>query len=71
MSKKSFNVQFKEEWCKACGICIMMCPAGVLAANIDGKAMVVAEDKCIGCLACELHCPDFCFYVKEKGENDK
>jgi len=60
--------------CKACDICVSMCPAGVLAMvpapnSILGSMIEVVEPSaCIGCRDCELHCPDFAIYVAERKE---
>jgi 2-oxoglutarate ferredoxin oxidoreductase subunit delta len=60
--------------CKACDICVSMCPAGVLAmvaapSSVLGSMIeVVAPEACIGCKDCELHCPDFAIYVADRKE---
>ena len=60
--------------CKACDICVSMCPAGVLAmvqapnSTLGSMIEVVVPDACIGCRDCELHCPDFAIYVADKSE---
>ena len=60
--------------CKACDVCVSMCPAGVLAMvpapnSILGSMIEVVEpEACIGCKDCELHCPDFAIFVAERSE---
>ena len=65
MAKKQGHVTVVEKLCKACGICIALCPAQVFVAAPDGKARVAAEEKCTVCRTCEMHCPDFCLEVEE------
>ena len=60
--------------CKACDVCVSVCPAGVLAmvpepsSTLGAMISIVAPESCIGCFDCELACPDFAIYVAEKGE---
>lgn len=56
------EIEIRIEFCKGCGICVAFCPTQVLAMK-DGKVAVVEPDKCIGCLFCELRCPDFAIAV--------
>lgn len=63
-----------ENRCKACEICVSVCPAGVLAMELEPKSTLGAmvrikhPESCIGCGACELSCPDFAIYVAERSE---
>ena len=58
--------------CKACDICVSVCPSGVLSMHYDNTstlgAMVRVDEpnSCIGCNDCELSCPDFAIYVADK-----
>lgn len=67
-------VWVNETRCKACDICVSVCPAGVLAMEPEQTstlgAMVRVEhpESCIGCNNCELNCPDFAIYVADKGD---
>jgi 2-oxoglutarate ferredoxin oxidoreductase subunit delta len=60
--------------CKACDVCVAVCPAGVLAMVPSDKTILGATisvehpESCIGCNDCELHCPDFAIYVADRKE---
>jgi len=63
-----------EDRCKACEICVSVCPAGVLAmraepsSTLGAMVEVMHPNDCIGCKSCELNCPDFAIYVAQKDE---
>jgi 2-oxoglutarate ferredoxin oxidoreductase subunit delta len=50
--------------CKACGICINLCPEGVFDADEQALPVVARPGDCTACLLCELHCPDFAIEVR-------
>ena len=50
--------------CKACGICIDLCPESVFDADEQSYPVVARPDDCTACLLCELHCPDFAIEVR-------
>jgi len=58
--------------CKACDICVSVCPSGVLGMKYEVTsphgAMISIEnpESCIGGSECELSCPDFAIYVADK-----
>ena len=60
--------------CKACDICVSVCPAGVLGMRYDHTSVLGAmihidhPESCIGCNECELTCPDFAIYVADPKE---
>ncbi|MBS4067973.1 MAG: 4Fe-4S dicluster domain-containing protein [Sulfurimonas sp.] len=58
--------------CKACDICVSVCPSGVLGmvyevtSTLGAMISVQHPEACIGCMECELSCPDFAIYVADK-----
>jgi len=63
---KKYIIHINGKHCKACGICIGLCPTGVYAEDYLGRAVVSSLEKCTGCKICEIHCPDFCIEVGEE-----
>jgi 2-oxoglutarate ferredoxin oxidoreductase subunit alpha len=67
-------VEIDDTWCKACHICVEVCPQQVL--DVDGQAFVrgfhpvrvVRPEQCTACRQCELLCPDLAISVRESGE---
>ena len=45
--------------CKACGICITLCPTDVFDRDDFGRPVVARLADCTLCAFCERHCPDF------------
>ena len=59
------KLTFKTDYCKGCGLCVDVCPKGVLCLapdkiNKKGHHPVEAAkpDQCIGCGSCAIMCPD-------------
>ncbi|MDR2152948.1 MAG: 4Fe-4S binding protein [Helicobacteraceae bacterium] len=65
-------VWIMESRCKACSLCVEVCPSGTLAMRSEPKsalgaiAEAIAPDDCIGCGECELACPDFAIAVADR-----
>ena len=67
------KLTFRTDNCKGCGLCVDVCPKGVLALaevviNKKGHHPVTAvkPDLCIACAFCATMCPD-CIIEVEKG----
>lgn len=60
------NLETVEEWCKGCGLCVSVCPKGILSLDKKGKIQVDMTEKCTGCGSCESTCPDFAISVRMK-----
>lgn len=62
-----------ENRCKACNICVSLCPSGAIAMRdevgaINGTMIeVIQPNSCIGCRKCEDSCPDFAIFVAQDG----
>lgn len=52
-------------WCKACNICIALCPHDVFIPDRDGKPIVEHPEKCTQCSICWMHCPDLAIVSNE------
>ena len=59
-----FQVRFDGDVCKACGLCRVNCPKGliVMSSQINNRgyspAGITRQDECVGCRACAIMCPD-------------
>ncbi len=65
------KVTFSQDRCKGCGLCVSVCPVGILAIdkskiNVKGyhPATVESPEKCIGCTNCAMTCPDLIITVE-------
>ena len=62
-------IEIIYENCKACDICVDICPQNVLAMRKDSKKWegyvveVIHLEKCTKCMLCEIECPDFAIKV--------
>ncbi|MGI6711665.1 MAG: 4Fe-4S dicluster domain-containing protein [Bacillota bacterium] len=63
-----YYVAVNQKLCKACGICIGLCPKKVFTADLLGKAHPSHMENCVRCQVCEMRCPDFCVEVGEKND---
>ena len=63
-------VQLDLELCKACGVCIELCPDKVFDRDKLGYPMIARPEECSQCLLCELHCPDFAIEVRRRERKD-
>ncbi len=61
--RKKFHIDIFPAWCKRCGICVAFCPEEVLAQDEAGYPYAKNPEACIGCMWCELRCPDFAITV--------
>ncbi len=64
--RKRFDQHVFRDWCKACGICMALCPQQIITRDEEGKATITDPDACIGCRTCEVHCPDFAITITER-----
>jgi NAD-dependent dihydropyrimidine dehydrogenase PreA subunit len=47
---------FNPEECSACGLCVDVCPQGVIEI-VEDHAEATNEEACIGCEMCVEECP--------------
>jgi 2-oxoglutarate ferredoxin oxidoreductase subunit delta len=64
-------VQLDLELCKACGVCVELCPENVFDRDRLGSPVVARPGDCSQCLLCELHCPDFAIEVRRRERKSK
>ncbi len=53
--KNVVTLEFDADKCSGCGICLEVCPHGVLARS-NGKVRIVERDACMECGACAKNC---------------
>ena len=66
--KGRYEVRINEKWCKACNICVSLCPSKVYEPVEGHPPRVVRPEDCTGCMLCVLHCPDFAIEITERVE---
>ncbi|RLG64063.1 hypothetical protein DRO02_05225 [archaeon] len=74
--QRKYAVHVIRDFCKGCGICMVLCPAKILTLSKDfnkrGHHYVIAkENGCLGCRTCELTCPDFAIFIECLEENSE
>lgn len=62
--KKSYSINIIEKNCKQCGICSSLCPKQVLEQTLGNPPAVTNPSACIGCMMCQMRCPDFAIEVE-------
>jgi len=55
--KDVVTLNFNEEKCIGCGMCIEVCPHAVIGMNDAGRASIQKRDACMECGACSRNCP--------------
>ena len=64
MPKKKLKEHIiNRDWCKGCGICVVMCPKSVLELDKSEKAVAARLEDCIACSLCAQICPDLAIEV--------
>lgn len=51
------NIDIQDKLCVACGFCVDVCPAAVIALK-DNKAVGIHPNRCIACGHCAAICPE-------------
>lgn len=54
--KDVVTLALAPEQCVGCGLCVNVCPRGVLILE-NGRAAIVDRDACMECGACAINCP--------------
>ena len=69
MAKFQGAVVVNKDRCKGCQLCVVACPAKVLAMSkqVNAKgynyAIMANEEACVCCASCGIVCPDGCISV--------
>ncbi|KPV64392.1 MAG: Ferredoxin [Candidatus Bathyarchaeota archaeon BA2] len=58
------EVKVDIEKCTGCGTCVDTCPVEVFEVK-DEKSVVINNDECLVCRACEVQCPENAIEVIE------
>jgi ferredoxin len=61
--KDVVSLEANAEVCVGCGVCLEVCPHGVLDL-VDKRVRVVARDACMECGACMTNCPSGALWVQ-------
>jgi len=69
-TKAGRKITITPRYCKACEICVKMCPKDVLEIK-NFKVHVARIEDCIECMLCEIRCPDFAIEVEGKVKKGK
>lgn len=59
----AYRIEITAAWCKACDICVRVCPEACLRLREGGVVEVSAPEACTGCRLCEWLCPDFAIFI--------
>ncbi len=60
----AYRIEIVAPWCKACDICVRVCPEACLRLGESGVVEVSDAGACTGCRLCEWFCPDFAITVR-------
>jgi len=64
------EVRIFRKWCKGCGLCVAFCPEQVFEIDEEGLAVVAHPERCVACMWCYHHCPDFAISVRRLSEDE-
>lgn len=64
------NISVDKSKCKACGLCVSVCPKGIICINPDeitvyGKGIAKVGKGCVGCGSCYMVCPDIAITIRK------
>lgn len=64
------RVEINQEVCKGCGLCVSVCPTGILQLSPDEMnskgysfSTCIDQTRCIACVSCAMVCPDLAIRV--------
>ena len=69
---KKIVFQVNEEYCKGCGLRVVVCPKKILELSAErtnskgyNPMQIINVDECIGCLSCAMMCPDVAIQIEK------
>lgn len=72
---RASRIEFDRRMCKACAICVDLCPSHALKNDEFGRPQVADLDACTACMVCVDRCPDLAIEIfkaekKEGGDGN-
>ena len=61
--KDVVTLRVDSDKCTGCGMCLEVCPHGVLAIN-EKRVLIRTRDACMECGACSINCPVGAVFVE-------
>ena len=67
---RAAKIEIDRKMCKACGICVDLCPAQALKSDEFGYPLVADLSACTACNLCVDRCPDLAIEIFKAARTD-